>query len=145
VFTFFLTLVEHIESEVTTESLFAAGDHVVQTGRTRGTVRANGASFDIPEVHVWELRDGKIVQYQSYIDTPAMLEALRRLQPLGKLAAAWKKPDRERIGRPEGGADYPGRWGITVEAEIVESLERRVECDASLHTREMHAEAHVRS
>jgi ketosteroid isomerase-like protein len=77
-FTFFLTLVEHIESQVTTESLFAAGDHVVQTGRTRGTVRANGASFDIPEVHVWELRDGKVVRYQVYIDTPAMLEALRR-------------------------------------------------------------------
>ncbi len=39
-FTFFLTLVEHIESQVTTETLFAAGDHVVQTGRTRGTVRS---------------------------------------------------------------------------------------------------------
>jgi uncharacterized protein len=77
-FTFFLTLVEHIESQVTTESLFAAGDHVVQTGRTRGTVRANGASFDIPEVHVWELRDGKVVRYQVYIDTPAMLGALGR-------------------------------------------------------------------
>ena len=77
-FTFFLTLVEHIESQVTTESLFVAGDHVVQTGRTRGTVRANGASFDIPEVHVWELRDGKVVRYQVYIDTPAMLEALGR-------------------------------------------------------------------
>jgi uncharacterized protein len=77
-FTFFLTLVEHIESQVTTKSLFAAGDHVVQTGRTRGTVRANGASFDIPEVHVWELRDGKVVRYQVYIDTPAMLEALGR-------------------------------------------------------------------
>ena len=77
-FTFFLTLVEHIESQVTTESLFAAGDHVVQTGRTRGTVRANGASFDIPEVHVWQLRDGKVVRYQVYIDTPAMLDALGR-------------------------------------------------------------------
>ena len=77
-FTFFLTLVEHIESQVTTEALFAAGDHVVQTGRTRGTVRANGASFDVPEVHVWELRDGRIVRYQSYIDTPAMLAALSR-------------------------------------------------------------------
>jgi ketosteroid isomerase-like protein len=77
-FTFFLTLVEHIESQVTTDSLFAAGDHVVQTGRTRGTVRANGASFDIPEVHVWELRGGKVVRYQVYIDTPAMLDALGR-------------------------------------------------------------------
>jgi uncharacterized protein len=78
VFTFFLTLVEHVESRVTIESLFAAGDHVVQTGRTRGTVKANGANFDIPEAHVWELRDGKVVRYQVHIDTPAMLEALSR-------------------------------------------------------------------
>ena len=77
-FTFFLTLVEHIDSQVTTESMFAAGDHVVQTGRTRGTVRANGASFDVREVHVWELRDGKVVAFHAYIDTPAMLEALGR-------------------------------------------------------------------
>jgi ketosteroid isomerase-like protein len=76
-FTFFLTLLEHIDSQVTTESLFAAGDHVVQTGRTRGKVLANGATFDISEVHLWELREGKIVRYQVYIDTPAMLEALR--------------------------------------------------------------------
>jgi ketosteroid isomerase-like protein len=73
-----LTLVGHIESQVTTDSLFAAGDHVVQTGRTRGTVRANGASFDIPEVHVWELRDEKVMRYQAYIDTRAMLDALGR-------------------------------------------------------------------
>jgi uncharacterized protein len=75
-FTFFLTLVEHIDSQVTTESLFAAGDHVVQTGRTRGTVVANGASFDVAEVHVWEVRGGKIVGFQAYIDTPAILDAL---------------------------------------------------------------------
>jgi uncharacterized protein len=39
-------------------------------------VLENGASFDIPEVHVWELRDGKIVRFQVYIDTPAMLDVL---------------------------------------------------------------------
>jgi uncharacterized protein len=77
-FTFFLTLVDHIDSQVTTESMFAAGDHVVQTGRTRGKVRANGASFDVAEVHVWELRDDKVVGFQAYIDTPAMLDALGR-------------------------------------------------------------------
>ena len=77
-FTFFLTLVEHVQSRVTTESLFSAGDHVVQTGRTRGTVVANGAHFDVPEVHVWEVRDGRVVSFRVYIDTPAMLEALGR-------------------------------------------------------------------
>ena len=78
-FTFLLKVVEHIQSQVTIENLFAAGDHVVQTGRTRGTVLANGASFDIPEVHVWEVRDGRVVELRAYIDTPAMVEALRRI------------------------------------------------------------------
>lgn len=77
-FTFFLTLVEHIQSQVTMENLFSAGDHVVQTGRTRGTVVANGATFDVPEAHVWEVHDGKVVGFRAYIDTPAMLEALGR-------------------------------------------------------------------
>jgi ketosteroid isomerase-like protein len=49
----------------------------VQTGRTRGTVVANGAAFDVPEVHVWERRAGKVVRFEAYIDTPAMLEALK--------------------------------------------------------------------
>ena len=75
-FTFLLKLVEHIESQVTTESLFAAGDHVVQTGHTRGKVVANGAQFDVAEVHIWELRDGKVVRFTVYIDTAAMLAAL---------------------------------------------------------------------
>src|SRR5262249_12593682 len=70
--------VEHIQSQVVMENLFSAGDHVVQTGRTHGTVVANGATFDIPETHVWEVRDGKVVALRAYIDTPAMLEALGR-------------------------------------------------------------------
>ena len=73
---FFVKLIEHIQSRVTTEHLYAAGNHVVQTGRTRGTVVANGAAFDVSEVHLWELRDGKVVRFEVYIDTPAMLEAL---------------------------------------------------------------------
>jgi ketosteroid isomerase-like protein len=77
-FTFLLKLVEHIESQVTTESLFAAGDNVVQTGHTRGKVVANGAPFVVPEVHVWELRGGKVIRFTVYIDTPAMLAALHR-------------------------------------------------------------------
>jgi uncharacterized protein len=39
---------------------------------------ANGAPFDVAEAHVWELRNGKVVRFRAYIDTPAMLEALRR-------------------------------------------------------------------
>jgi len=33
----------------------------------------------VPEVHVWTLRDGKVTAAEFYIDTPAMLSALRRV------------------------------------------------------------------
>jgi ketosteroid isomerase-like protein len=49
---------------------------VVQSERTKGTVRANGKTFDIPEVHIWTLRDGKIVAAHFAIDTAAQLAAL---------------------------------------------------------------------
>ena len=74
--TFFGTLIGTISSTVTAEGLFAAGDQVVQHGRTSGTVVATGAPFDVPEVHVWTFRDGRAVRFDAYIDTPAMLAAL---------------------------------------------------------------------
>ncbi|MGZ4758861.1 MAG: nuclear transport factor 2 family protein [Acidimicrobiales bacterium] len=76
--TFGLALTGTIESAVTTEAIFMADDEVIQAGRTRGTVQANGATFDIPEVHRWTIRDGKAVGAHFAIDTAAMLEALGR-------------------------------------------------------------------
>ncbi|HEY3724801.1 MAG TPA: hypothetical protein VGN59_15720 [Acidimicrobiia bacterium] len=52
-------------------------DRVVQRGRTAGTVRASGSTFDVAEVHVWTLRDGRVVAAELFIDTPAMLAALQ--------------------------------------------------------------------
>lgn len=66
-----------IQSVITSEALFAAGDHVIQYGRSRGTVLTNGATFDVPEVHVWTVRDGKVTAAEFYVDTPVMLGALR--------------------------------------------------------------------
>jgi hypothetical protein len=53
----------------------------VQVGRTRGTVRANGAAFDVPEVHVWTVAGGRVRRFEAYLDTPAMLAALARPAP----------------------------------------------------------------
>jgi hypothetical protein len=75
---FFGKLRGTITSAVEVERIFEAGDHVVEVGRTRGTVNATGAEFDIAEVHIWELRDSKAVSFRAYIDTPAMLAALER-------------------------------------------------------------------
>ena len=65
-----------IHSVVTDGELFEAGDRVIQYGRSRGTVLASGVTFDMPEVHVWTVRDGKVTAAEFYIDTPAMLRAL---------------------------------------------------------------------
>jgi ketosteroid isomerase-like protein len=76
VIAFALALIGSSDSAVTVESLFEADGQVIQSGRSKGTVRANGNAFDIPEVHIWTLRDGKIVAAHFAIDTPAMLAAL---------------------------------------------------------------------
>jgi ketosteroid isomerase-like protein len=76
--TFGLTLTSTIASQVTHEALFEADGDVVQVGRTRGTVVATGAPFDIAEVHRWTIRDGKAVAVHFSIDTPAMLDALSK-------------------------------------------------------------------
>ncbi|HEX5616722.1 MAG TPA: nuclear transport factor 2 family protein [Acidimicrobiia bacterium] len=73
---FALALTGAIDSAVKHEALFEADGEVIQYGRTRGTVRATGASFDIPEVHRWTVRDGRAVAAHFAIDTAAMLAVL---------------------------------------------------------------------
>jgi ketosteroid isomerase-like protein len=75
--TFAFALIGSIDSAVTVESLFEADGQVIQCGRTKGTVRENGNAFDIPEVHIWTLKEGRVVAAHFAIDTPAMLAALR--------------------------------------------------------------------
>ncbi len=72
-----LALSSAIDSAVTIEAMFMADGEVIQLGRTRGTVHANGVAFDVPEVHRWTVRGGKAVTAHLAIDTPAMLEALK--------------------------------------------------------------------
>jgi ketosteroid isomerase-like protein len=84
---FLTTLTAHLDSAPETERLFADGaGSVVQVGRTRGVVRATGAPFDVPEVHVFALAGGRVVRYEAYLDTAAMLAALAA--PAAPAAAA---------------------------------------------------------
>ena len=73
---FAVALTGAIDSAVTIQAMFAADDEVIQFGRTKGTVLANGAAFDLPEVHRWRVRDGRIVGAHLAIDTAAMVAAL---------------------------------------------------------------------
>jgi ketosteroid isomerase-like protein len=78
---FAIALAGAIDSTVTVISMFEAGDRVVQYGRTEGTVLANGNTFDIPEVHVWTLRAGKIISAEFLLESAAMLVALGTVEP----------------------------------------------------------------
>jgi ketosteroid isomerase-like protein len=75
---FFVKLVGTIDSRVTPEEIFAAGNRVVQYGRTQGRVRTSGVEFDIPECHVFTIDDDKITSVDFYIDSETMLEVLGR-------------------------------------------------------------------
>jgi uncharacterized protein len=74
---FYGKLVGHVDSRVDLDQIFSAGDRVVAVGRTRGTVRATGRSFEVPVAHVWTLDAGKVTRIEFYIDTLAMLAALQ--------------------------------------------------------------------
>ena len=78
---FFGIVLQHIDSQVTVERYIDAGECIVAIGTTRGTVNANGASFEVPVVHVWQVEEGKITKFSPYIDVPLMNAALN--QPTG--------------------------------------------------------------
>lgn len=67
---------EHVDSRVVVDEYLEAGEQVVVIGHTRGRVRATGREYSIRLVHVWTLRDGRVMRYESYVDTAKMLEAL---------------------------------------------------------------------
>ncbi len=73
---FFRNLTRHIDSTLVFERYLDSGDHVVAIGRTQGTVVATGHPFDVPIVHLWEIRDGKVLSFTPYIDNPTMQASL---------------------------------------------------------------------
>ena len=69
-------LARNIESQVEPDEFIEAGERVVAMGHTRGRVRATDETFEVRAVHVWTLRERKVVGFEAYIDTPKMREAL---------------------------------------------------------------------
>jgi hypothetical protein len=52
-----------------TEELIDAGDVIVALGHYQGYSKVTGKKVVSPFVHVWRLREGKIVKVQQYTDT----------------------------------------------------------------------------
>ena len=59
-----------------------AGDRVVVLLRQMGRPKGGDTEYDVPEVHVWTVRHGKIVDFEGTFDTATVLRTLQ-LQPRG--------------------------------------------------------------
>ncbi len=55
----------------------AQGDHVVVLGKDVARVKATDKVITEPWAHAFELRNGKIVRFQEYLDTSASVTELR--------------------------------------------------------------------
>jgi uncharacterized protein len=73
---FLRALLGHVDPRVEVVDLFAAGDAVVQIGRSRGRALATGRRFDASEVHVLRVRDGLVVRFEAFVDVAEFRQAL---------------------------------------------------------------------
>lgn len=62
---------------VTPETFMDAGDDITVLGTITGTNKATGKMLRTPYIAVWTLRDGKVLKYQSFVNTVAFVEATR--------------------------------------------------------------------
>jgi ketosteroid isomerase-like protein len=61
---------------MTVDEVLDAGDSVVGVGTYSGTFKATGKAMQARVVHVFRLRDGKIVGFEQFADTLRVSEAL---------------------------------------------------------------------
>lgn len=58
-------------------AFIAEDDKVVVTGSASWHVKSTGLDYDSEWVHVFTVRDGKVVRFQQYVDTAAAEHAFR--------------------------------------------------------------------
>jgi uncharacterized protein len=59
-----------------TEELIGSGATVVAVVRYTGTGKATGKALDVPAVHIWDIRDGKLARFRQFIDTVKFTEVV---------------------------------------------------------------------
>ena len=61
---------------VVPEELIGSGGTVAAVVRYTGTGKATGKALDLPAVHVWDIRDGKLARFRQFIDTVKFTEVV---------------------------------------------------------------------
>lgn len=68
---------EYEDFRIDVRRLIGDGDTVVMEGRYRAAqYRATGKPLDVQAAHVWDLRDGKLVRFQQYLDTRRLADVM---------------------------------------------------------------------
>jgi uncharacterized protein len=65
-----------VDFAVTAEEFIASGDAVAAVVRYTGTGRATGKELNLPVVHLWKVRNGKVEQFRQFIDTAKFREVV---------------------------------------------------------------------
>ena len=74
---FMVNLKETLEPNAEMQHLMDDGEgRVVAIARAWGKVLATGREYDMPEVVVWTVRDGRVVNVEVYLDIPEILGTL---------------------------------------------------------------------
>jgi uncharacterized protein len=63
--------------EATPVEFIASVDKVAAIVRYTGSGKATGKQLDLPVVHVWDVRDGKIARFRQFADTATFLQVVR--------------------------------------------------------------------
>jgi uncharacterized protein len=58
------------------EEFIASGDAVAAVVRYTGTGKATGKQLNLPVVHVWDVRNGKLTRFRQFADTAKFLEVV---------------------------------------------------------------------
>ncbi len=61
---------------VTPEEYIGSGATVVAVVRYTGTGKTTGKALDLPAVHIWDIRDGKLARFRQFIDTVKFAEVV---------------------------------------------------------------------
>ena len=59
------------------DRLIDGGDTIVGVGTYTGTFRKTGKAMTARVTHVWDMKDGKVVQFEQFTDTLLVAEAMR--------------------------------------------------------------------
>jgi ketosteroid isomerase-like protein len=60
------------------EEFITSGEHVVAIGRIEGTTRKAAVPVDVPFVHVWTVREGRLQRLRAFTDTALLSRALAK-------------------------------------------------------------------